>query len=497
MKYFTRSFNHLNLVPVCASFLLSGCSQNDTKNSEKPNFLVILADDISAVDFGCYGSKDYHTPNIDKLAETGALFNVCWSTALSMPSRMQMMSGRYATSTGWYGNDFKPMGNEIYHIPGDPGYSMTDELFFSKLFHSNGYKTAISGKWHVEDAPDWNTFKSDYGYDEFCLWGLPDTLPKGYEDYNIVKGASGPYWDVGGRGPFWQPAININGKLGPTGKDDFGPDFFTGFINDFISRNQESPFLVYYPMTLAHSWWYNPVSEHTRWSAFGPVPELDSFGRKTGNKTPVGHKYAVEYMDHLIGEIVHHLDSLGLRKNTIIVFTADNGSPKKGKGSLHHENGVRVPLIVNCPAKFTPSRIKNSFAQLADVYPGICEMAGIEVPDSVKLDGISFTPVLMNDTVVVRDWLYSYVNYKHAFRYKDYFLNDDNQLFKCVDKEDGRIEYHLIPDSVTNEDITSVRTELEQLKVQFPTPDTLNNPMYERYKLVNKKFTETINQLTN
>lgn len=478
------------------SILVAGCNQkNSPADSEKMNFIVIMADDVSAVDFGCYGGMEYTTPNIDKLAEYGTLFNVCWSTPLCMPSRIQLMTGRFATSTGWYGNDFKPMGNDIFNIPGDTGYSLSQELNFSKLFLENGYKTAISGKWHVEDTPDWSSFKIDYGYDEYCLWGLPDTLPPGFENYGKVKGASGPYWDVGGRGPFWQPAIIENGKLGPSGEDDYGPDHFTSFVTDFITENKDNPFLVYYPMTLAHNWWYNPISEKTRWSTFGPVPELDSLGNKTGGKSPVGHKYAVEYIDHLVGRIVHYLDSLDLRQNTVIIFTADNGSPGKGKGSLKHENGIRVPLIINCPGKIEAGIRTNSFAQLADIFPSIAELARLNVPDSVHLDGISFVPVLKDDTTHLKKWLYSYVNYKNAYRYHDYFMNSEDELFFCSMDKVGNIDYQFVPDTVSTPEIEKARMQIDRLKDEFPAPDTTNNPKYERFKMVNDEFRKMINEI--
>lgn len=481
-------------LPVIATILNPAC--RDTSQPASLNFILIMADDVSAVDLGCYGSTEYQTPNIDSLAKSGALFNVCWSTALSMPSRIQIMTGRYATSTGWYGNDFKPMGNEIFNIPGDSGYTLSQELFFSKLFRDNGYITAISGKWHIEDKPDWSKIDHSYGFDEFCLWGLPDSLPSGYERYGRVEGASGPYWDVGGRGPFWQPAINVNGKLGPTGEDDFGPDYFTSFINTFIDKQKHEKFLVYYPMTLAHSWWYKPISEETRWGTFGPVPELDPSGKKTGRKTPVGHKYAVEYADHLIGRIIKKLEDTGLRENTIIIFTSDNGSPGKGKGYLKSEDGIRVPLIINCPGIIPSGKRINSFAQLADILPSMADLAEIDIPDSVSLDGISFVPALKSDTGTVRDWLYSYVNYDHAFRYKDYYLDGEGSLWYCEENEQGKISYSHIADSLNNSEITHVRKELARLQKKYPKPDTIDNPMYERFKLVNEYFYQMINNIT-
>lgn len=471
-------------------YLFVGCNhtENHRDKAQKPNFIVIMADDISAIDFGCYGNDTINTPNIDELARIGVQFHTAWATPLCMPSRIQIMTGKYASSTRWYGNSFKPADESRYGIMGEPGYELSQELFFTKFFHENGYKTAISGKWHVEDFPDWSTFKKDYGFDEYCLWGLPDSLPKGFENYEKVEGASGPYWDIGGRGPFWQPAIIENGKLGPTDKDIYGPDYFTDFVNQFVKENKDEPFLVYYPSNIAHNWWYNPISENTGSNTFGPVPALDSVGNKTGKKTNVGRKPAIEYLDYLVGKIVTNLDSLGIRENTYIIFTTDNGSPKFGKGKLSSENGFRVPFIVSKPS-IAAKGIKHDYVQLADVFPTIAELAGLTIPDSVEIDGISFTGVMQGDSSE-REYMYSYLNWLHAFRYKDYYLDGQNNLYKCIPKSTFKFDYINYSDSVKTPELLEVWSKFEELKSKFPAPDTTNNPMYKRYVLKHKIFEE-------
>ncbi len=475
---------------------LSSCAKQQEENNDKLNFVIIMADDVSAIDFSCYGNKDIQTPNIDRLARNGLQFHTCWSTPLSMPSRVQIMTGRYASSTGWYGNSFKPAGDPPYGIEGQPGYDLgKNELFFSELFKEKGYKTAISGKWHVEDYPEWETFKKDYGYDEYCLWGLPDTLPPEHKDYAKVKGASGPFWGVGDRGPFWQPAIIKNGKLGPTGKDDYGPDYFTAFVNRFIKENHKDPFMVYYPMNLAHNWWYSPVSEKTRWGTFGPVPELDSAGNKTGRRTPVGQKFAIEYLDHLVGKIVHTIDSLGILDNTVILFTTDNGSPGKGKAHIVPENGFRAPMIIHCPSLITEGKKSMDYVQLADVFPTIAELAGIELPDSIHFDGISFKPVIDGKNGK-RDYLYSYLNWKHAFKYNDFYLDGNDSLWRCVHTSEWKLSYINVTDSLDNPEVSAAMDTIHFLQKQYPAPDTTNNPMYERYKRKQNIFHNSINSIT-
>ena len=469
-------------------YLFVGCNHTDSSKkdkAQKPNFIVIMADDISAIDFGCYGNEEVNTPNIDKLAQTGVQFHTAWATPLCMPSRIQIMTGKYASSTRWYGNSFKPADETRYGIMGEPGYELSQELFFSKFFQENGYKTAISGKWHVEDFPDWSTFKSDYGFDEYCLWGLPDSLPKGYENYAMVEGASGPYWDIGGRGPFWGPAIIENGELGPTDENMYGPDYFTEFVNRFVQENKDEPFLVYFPSNTAHNWWYSPISEGTGRNTFGPVPEIDSLGNITGNKTNAGRKPLIEYLDYLVGTIVSNLDSLDIRENTYIIFTTDNGSPGHGKGKLNSENGFRVPFIVNKPS-IASKGIKQDYVQLADVFPTIAELAGLAIPDSAEIDGISFTDVL-EGYHSEKDYMYSYLNWLNAFRYKDYYLDGNDSLWKCIPKSTFKYEYINYSDSVISPEVMS---KFEELKNKYPAPDTTNNPMYERYVAKHKIFNE-------
>ncbi len=497
MRYSTHK-----LFAFGASLSLMSCNSpiNKEQNTgvtreNKPNFVVIMADDISALDLSCYGNEDIHTPNLDRLAETGIQFHTCWSTPLCMPSRIQIMTGRYASGTRWYGNSFKPAGDPPYGIKGEPGYTINDELFFSEFFKSKGYATAISGKWHIEDYPEWDTFKKDYGFDEYCLWGLPDSLPPEYENYVKVKDASGPYWDVGGRGPFWQPAMIKNGKLGPTGEDDYGPDYFTEFINEFIRKHKEEPFFVYYPANIAHNWWYKPVSEETRWGTFGPVPELDSTGTKTGKRTPVGRKFAIEYLDHLIGKIVNNLNDLNIRDNTVIIFTADNGGPKMGKGRLESENGFRVPMIVNCPGLITEPVKSMDYVQLADVFPTVADMAGFELPDSVHFDGMSFKPVIEGKDSP-RDYLYTYVNWLNGFKYKDYYLDGNDSLWHCVQLSEWKMKYVNVTDSAGSPELKEIMKKMTQLEKKYPAPDTTHNPMYERYKAKHDFFNKTISKIT-
>jgi hypothetical protein len=253
--------------------------------------------------------------------------------------------------------------------------------------------------------------------------------------------------------------------------------------------------MVYYPANIAHSWWYNPVSEKTRWGTVGPVPELDANGIKTGKRTPVGREYAIEYLDFLVGKIVNKLEELEIRDKTVIIFTTDNGAGKYGKGRIISENGFRVPMIVNNP-KIIPEAIKSkSYVQLADVFPTLSDLANIPVPDSVKIDGISFMKALKGDPSP-REYLYNYLDWKRAFKYNDYYLDGNDSLWFCKPTSEFQFSYVNMTDSLNNPEVVSVMKKMEELKDKYPAPDTINNPMYERYKAKHKYFEKMINSIT-
>jgi arylsulfatase A len=383
---------------VGLSLLANGCStMNPDRPARPPNFVVIMADDLGAGELGCYGNTKHRTPRLDRLAETGVRFRTCWSTPLCSPTRVEILTGRYGFRTGWY-NFLGRVTTPMDHL--DP-----DEPTFADMLKTRGYATALAGKWQLGTVVDQPTMIFDSGFDTYCTWAWI-ALPRDAD----FPGSS--------RQRYWHPAVVQDGKHRPTIPDQYGPDLYCNWLIEFMRENRKRPFLAYYPMCLTHKPW-------------DPTPVVGSPGRKT----EPGLKPNVEYMDHLVGRIAEALDETGLRDNTIIFFTGDNGTAGAGKGKTT-ERGTRVPMIVNCPARVKP-QVTDELIDLSDVLPTLAELSGAKLPDGVTIDGRSFAPLLAGDEFGGREWIFSYLAYERMLRDKRWLLEGDGTFYDCGNRRDG------------------------------------------------------------
>jgi len=343
---------------------------------EKPNVIVIMADDIGFECYSQYGSEFYKTPNIDQLATSGAQFTQAYSQPICTPSRVKIMTGRY---------NFR-------------NYTQFGELdlkqpTFATMVKAHGYSTAIAGKWQLSagdlDGP------RKVGFDEYCLWHFSkggknrDGLPEKFKS----------------KGPRYKsPTLFKNGVLVPDTQGKYGPDLVSDFICDFIERKKKKPFVIYYPMILTH----NP---------FDPTPDSRDWAMKDNSRKPIEHfREMVSYMDKIIGKIVNKLDETGIRDNTLIVVTGDNGTNRSlsspfptrgeirgGKGTMQ-DAGNRVAFVANWKGKIKPGTQVDSPIGFTDVLPTIAEVTGATLIEGI--DGKSFLPLVMGDTSQARGWLF-------------------------------------------------------------------------------------------
>ncbi|MEM6979296.1 MAG: sulfatase-like hydrolase/transferase, partial [Planctomycetota bacterium] len=290
---------NVTLIVVASGFAcLIAAGNVEATSNRPPNVLLIMADDVSWECFGCYGAEDYQTPRLDQLASEGVRFNHCYSTPLCTPSRVMLMTGKY---------NFR----NYTHF----GYLDPDETTFGHQMQSAGYRTAIAGKWQLN--------------------GLYDSLP-GYDDTSRPQQAGfheSLCWQVtraknapNGGERFWNPVLERNGQVesSQSNRGRYGPDLLTDFLCDFMERNREQPFFAYYPMVLVH----DPFTR-TPWT-IGDQP-LDQANKEPRNPEQKKANFVamVHYMDHLVGRLVDKIDSLGLSEQTIVIFTADNGTHRK------------------------------------------------------------------------------------------------------------------------------------------------------------------------
>jgi arylsulfatase A len=385
-----------------------------------PNIVVIMADDVGAGELACYGNPDTQTPHLDRLADEGVRVSTCYATPNCSSTRMMLMTGRYGFRTGWY--NF--LEREYSPEPGSPKFDIgRAEITFADVLKERGYATGIAGKWQLPGSPRDRIY--DCGFDTYCMWmwkhQLPDIDPQTGRDRTPYDPHASLH-DPPKANRYWDPAIMVDARRRSTGPDDFGPDICTDFVCDYMREHQSEPFLIYYPMILCH--------KHSKtWTS---VPDL----ARPGERTEAGVlKFDVEYMDHLVGRICQTIDELGLRDNTYVFFTCDNGTEGDGKGEVT-EMGARVPMLVRGPG-IRPHRVSDELVDLSDVLPTLAELAGATLPTDREIDGVSMAPMLFDRPGPRREWIFSYLGNQRMLRDKRWLLEGDGRFYDCGDSRDG------------------------------------------------------------
>ena len=347
------------------SFLACWMALSLTAADKPVNVILILCDDVGYECFSSYGSEEYYTPRLDQLAAEGIRFTNAHSTPLCTPSRVNLMTGK---------------SNVFNYF--DFGIFPTNEPTIANHYKQLGYKTAVAGKWQL-----WAKDKSDgispteAGFDTYCLWNMPLTTTQRY----------------------WDPSLDQNGKLLDLPDGSYGPKVVNDFLVDFIKENKDEPFFVYNPLILPHS-------------PFPPTPHSISLKEKDEKKNFID---MVQYVDFVVGRLVDTLEELGLRENTLIVFTSDNGTHHKliselpnksvpgGKGWTH-DYGTHVPLIVNWPGHVQGGQVNEDLIAFSDIYPTIVDATGVTPKNKTDEDGISFWPQCTGQDGTKREAIYGY-----------------------------------------------------------------------------------------
>jgi len=339
-------------------------AQEEGRDKKPLNVILVMADDSAADNYGCYGSTFFTTPRLDALARSGAKFNHCYAEPVCTPSRVKIMTGRD--------------GIRNYVTFGTLDKS---EITFGTMMKKAGYATAIAGKWQLHGGPR-GSLAPDCGFDTYCLWNYPGTK----------------------RPRYWKPSIMRDGKLLETTQKDYGPDLFTDFLIEFIGNNKDRPFFAYYPMVLVHS-------------PFPRTPDSKPARGKKGVKL-ANFRDMTLYADKCVGRIVDALEKHGLRENTVIIYTTDNGTgrgltypyrgeKRRGEKAWATDGGTHVPMIVNCPGTVRAGVVSDDLVDFSDVMPTLAAITGAELP-AVKLDGRSFWPQCRGERGNPREWIFQY-----------------------------------------------------------------------------------------
>ena len=353
--------------------------------ADKPNIIFILADDLGIGNVGCYGADaTVKTPHIDALARGGTRYTNAYTVPLCGPSRAAILSGRYAFRTGATNQD----------ATGEMKPSV--ETFLPKTLKAAGYASSMIGKWgQLPLGP------AEFGFDE-----------------HLKFQGSGIYWNSQAKGKNYV----VNTQSVPLRDKEYLPDVMHRHVVDFMTRNREKPFYLYYSLSHIHG-------------EILPTPDSapDSKDLYADN---------IAYMDKLVGQLVAELDRLKLREKTLIVFFGDNGTGGNysdratvngrrlsgAKGDML-EGGALVPMIVNWPGKTPAGKICTDMVDSTDFFPTFAEFAGAKLPAKTVIDGRSMAAQFRGEKGQPRDWAFVQLARNWYVRSTGWKLNQAGELY--------------------------------------------------------------------
>ncbi len=365
-----------------AAGIFSGPLFASGKNKGRPNIIFILTDDHRADHLGCTGHPFLKTPNLDRMADEGVLFeNAFVTTSLCSPSRASFLTGQYAHTHG-VKNNLTPWQNE--------------NVTFLERLKNAGYDTAFIGKWHMPGhLPELR------GVDKFVTF--------------TARGGQGKYWDC--------PLI-VNGKEVRPDKR-YITEELTDRAMDFAGQQRHNPFCLYLSLKAAHHDWQPPteLAELYGDKMLSLADEADTWVTMTNGAMFVGTAGPLQYhyrnycrvltsVDHQVGRLLGFLDSHGLADNTIVIYAGDNGylwgDHRLIDKRWAYEESIRVPFIVRAPGLISdPGRRADQMVLNIDLAPTLLESAGIN--PGPTMEGQSILPILKNPQAPGRDaWLYEY-----------------------------------------------------------------------------------------
>lgn len=377
----------MKTVPYLPAILLILFTSLFCSFGSQPNVVILYTDDQGTLDANCYGSKDLHTPHIDRIAETGVRFTQAYAHTVCCPSRAALLTGRHPQRSGvnsWTQGDMK----------GADGLNMAlEETTIAEVLQEAGYRTGLFGKWHVGSHRNYGPTKQ--GFDEFFghRGGFIDNFNHHFlhrEGFHDLYEGTNEVFNEG----------------------EYFPKLITDRALQFVEENKDRPFLLYVGFNIPH-YPEQSLPEYTELYKDLPMPRRS-------------YAAMISTTDHYIGQILDQLDALDLTENTIVIFQSDNGHsiedgmeirvenhtsgfPKGhyygafggggntgkwigAKGSFL-EGGIRVPAIVSWPAKLPKGIVRDQAVTIMDWLPSLVEWCGAEMPE-VKLDGRSLQPII-------------------------------------------------------------------------------------------------------
>ena len=369
------------LLPIV--LMLPGCtSPSSSTRGDRPNVIILFADDLGYGDLGAYGHPTIRTPNLDRMAAEGMKFTQFYTGAsVCTPSRAALLTGRLPIRSGMVSDRFRVI------FPPSEGGLPADEITLAEALKTAGYTTACFGKWHLGHQPE--HLPTNQGFDHY--FGVPYS--------NDMSAVIYPHLEERGYTPL--PLLRGTETIEEEPDQRQLTRRYTEEAIQFIRDNKDQPFFLYLPHTFPHV----------------PLFASDAFE----GKSPRGlYGDVVEELDWSTGQILATLRDLGLAENTFVFFTSDNGPwltkhleggsaglLKDGKGTTW-EGGMRVPAIAWWPDVIAPGKVTDALATTMDLYATALALAGIALPDDRVVDGVDLTPLLRGESEQGRDVVFYY-----------------------------------------------------------------------------------------
>lgn len=352
--------------------LMQSCTDRQTEIPQKPNFIILQADDLGWDDLSINGNNIIETPHIDALAKDSKRFSNFYVNPVCAPTRASLLTGRHFLKTG------------VSHVHGGKDFIHLDETVFAETFKNAGYATGMWGKWHSGKSPGY--YPWERGFNEAYMAKLYDhETNEGHLNGKHVKHAE------------WADEVIVN------------------YAIDFIERNRNKPFLAYLSFLTCHS----PLK--------APEQFVEKYKQKGLSENFATLYGMIEHMDIHIHRLLDYIDKQNLTNKTVVMFMSDNGPAvinnlltdderktryvndyKGHKGNIW-ENGVKSPLFIRWPGKIKPDTT-HQLADITDIYATMLDIANIKIHDNhLPLDGVNLTPVLLENNNITRK--------KHVYNY--------------------------------------------------------------------------------
>lgn len=457
-EMYKKQFQLLGLFSIL--FLWNGYSQN----AQKPNIIVIIADDLGYADVGFNGCKDIPTPNIDRIASNGVKFTNGYVTfSVCGPSRAGLLTGRYPQRFGYERNP--------QYRPQDPNMGLPKtESTLAETLKKVGYTSGIVGKWH--QGADISNHPLNRGFDEFF-----GHLGGGHAYFPELLTIKDSYSVENNEGESYKTWILRNHE--PIQTKKYLTDEFSDEAVQFVERHQKQPFFLYLAYNAPHS----PLQATQEY--------LDRFPNITDKKRKT-YAAMVSAVDDGVGRLLDQLEKLNLDKNTLVYFLSDNGGPEKdnssdngvlreGKSSIY-EGGYRVPFAMQWKGTVSPGIYENPVSSL-DIFATIAELSKAPIVKEKPLDGVNLVPFLTgkknslpHETIFLR----KFDQNSYSVRYKDFKL--------VLDKTNIPELYNLKEDIGENNNIAKqYPNEVKKLeKIRLEWNSQLIDPIFGGLNMKNK-----------